>query len=156
MRNKQRWLLLLLRHHSLSPPQISQHFINQPSFSVNRSVTSSTINSSHMLFNQPSTFCNFSISDVMRGKGYEVSRGTFNWVIERFKKEEMSGDVKKLKDLYGSSELVENSSENVCSRVCKLIYGNKWGDNGETIVGVLGAAMVVSGGGGGRGRDFNF
>ncbi|PHT89550.1 hypothetical protein T459_04663 [Capsicum annuum] len=57
--------------------------------------------------------------------GYEVSRGTFNWVIERFKKEEMSGDVKKLKELYGSSELVENSSENVCSRVCKLIYGNK-------------------------------
>ncbi|KAM3342692.1 hypothetical protein P3S68_027658 [Capsicum galapagoense] len=109
-----------------------------------------------MLSYQPSTFRNFSISDVMRGKGYEVSRGTFNWVIERFKKEEMSGDVKKLKELYGSSELVENSSENVCSRVCKLIYGNKWGDNGETIVGVLGTAMVVSGGGGGRGRDFNF
>ncbi|KAM3379223.1 hypothetical protein P3S68_011637 [Capsicum galapagoense] len=96
-----------------------------------RSVTSSTIHSraSHMLSYQPSTFRNFSTSDVIRGKGHGVPRGTFNQVIKRFEKEEMSGDVKKLKELYGSFELVDNLSENVCSRVCKLIRGNIWGDN---------------------------
>ncbi|KAM3270088.1 hypothetical protein P3S67_029994 [Capsicum chacoense] len=82
-----------------------------------------------MLSYQPSTFHNFSTSDVIRGEGYRVSRGTFNWVIKRFEKEEMSGDVKKLKELYGSSELVDNLSENICSRVCKLIRGNIWGDD---------------------------
>ncbi|KAM3324281.1 hypothetical protein P3S67_005432 [Capsicum chacoense] len=107
---------------------------------------------------QSSTFPNFSTSDVMRSKGYGVSRGTFNRVIERFEKEEMNGDVKKLKELYGSFELVENLSEDICSRVCKLIRRNVWGDDREMIVGALGAAMVVSGGGGGggRGEDFNF
>lgn len=69
--------------------------------------------------------------DVMRGKGYGVSRGTFNRVIERFEKEEMSSDVKKLKELYGSNELVANSSKEACSRVCKLIRGNVWGDDVE-------------------------
>ncbi|PHT28619.1 hypothetical protein CQW23_31752 [Capsicum baccatum] len=80
-----------------------------------------------MLSYQPSTFRNFSTSDVIRGKGYGVSRVTFNRVIKRFEKEEMSGDVKKLKELYGSSELVDNLSENICSRVYKLIRGNIWG-----------------------------
>ncbi|KAM3201035.1 hypothetical protein P3L10_033398 [Capsicum annuum] len=102
-----------------------------------------------MLSYQPSTFRNFSTSDVMGGKGYGVSKGTFNRVIERFEKEEMSGHVKKLKELYASSELVDNSSENVYSKVCKLIRENVWGDDGETIVGALEAAMVISGGRGG-------
>ncbi|PHT57383.1 hypothetical protein CQW23_05869 [Capsicum baccatum] len=232
MRNHQRWLLLLLRHHSLSPPHISRNLINRPPFQVNRSVTSSAIYSraSHMLSYQRSIFRNFSTSelavehkdsdqipilnaifskpnrtndeikldlesnnviithdlvigglrsfntapdsarrffnwvteneserlsskvynymlgilgsnglvkefwgmvDVMRGKGYGVARGTFNRVIERFEKEEMSSDVKKLKELYGSNELVANSSKEACSWVCKLIRGNVWGDDVE-------------------------
>ncbi|KAF3655277.1 hypothetical protein FXO38_00336 [Capsicum annuum] len=88
-------------------------------------------------------------STSISGKGYGVSKGTFNRVIERFEKEEMSGHVKKLKELYASSELVDNSSENVYSKVCKLIRENVWGDDGETIVGALEAAMVISGGRGG-------
>ncbi|PHU10470.1 hypothetical protein BC332_22330 [Capsicum chinense] len=86
-----------------------------------------------MLSHQPSTFRNFSTSDVNG-----VSRGTFNRVIKRFEKEEMSGDVKKLKELYGSSELVDNLSENVCSRVCRLIRENIWGDNGWSFDGCNG------------------
>lgn len=72
----------------------------------------------------------WSMVEIMRSKGYGVSRGTFNRAIERFEKEKLSGDVKRLKELYGS-ELVDNSSEEVCSRVCKLIRGNVWGDDVE-------------------------
>ncbi|XP_060192311.1 pentatricopeptide repeat-containing protein At3g02490, mitochondrial-like [Lycium barbarum] len=63
---------------------------------------------------------------VMKSKGYGVSRGTFNRAIERFEKDKLSDDVKKLKELYG-----DNSSEEVCSKVCKLIRGNVWGDDVE-------------------------
>ncbi|PHT83966.1 hypothetical protein T459_12409 [Capsicum annuum] len=83
-----------------------------------------------MLSYQPSTFRNFSTSDVIRGKGYEVSRGTFNRLIKRFEKEKMSGDVKKLKELYGSSELVDNLSENVC-------HIGKYTDNSPTLMALL-------------------
>ncbi|CAN4082771.1 unnamed protein product [Withania somnifera] len=72
----------------------------------------------------------WSMVEIMRSKGYGVSRITFKRAIERFEKEKLSDDVKKLKDLYGS-ELVDNSSEEVCSRVCKLILGNVWGDDVE-------------------------
>ncbi|XP_009630584.1 pentatricopeptide repeat-containing protein At3g02490, mitochondrial [Nicotiana tomentosiformis] len=68
--------------------------------------------------------------EIMKSKGYGVSRGTFNRTIERFEKDKLSGDVKKLKELYGP-ELADNSSEEVCSRVCKLICGNVWGDDVE-------------------------
>ncbi|MCD7463850.1 hypothetical protein HAX54_051558 [Datura stramonium] len=231
MRNQQRWLLLLLRHHSLAQPHISRHLINRSPFQVNRSlrsITSSTIHSraSHMLPYERVTIRSFSTSElavehkdsdqiavltgifskpnrssdetkldlesnnvivthdlvikalrsfntapdaalrlfnwvseneserlsskvynymlgilgsnglvrefwsvveIMKSKGYGVSRGTFNRAIERFEKEKLNGDVKKLKELYGS-ELADNSSEEVCSRVCKLICGNVWGD----------------------------
>ncbi|XP_049346385.1 pentatricopeptide repeat-containing protein At3g02490, mitochondrial-like [Solanum verrucosum] len=234
MRNQQRWLLLLLRHHSLAQPHISRHLINQSPFQVNRSVSSiasSTIYSraSHMLPYQSLTVRSFSTSElavepkdsdqiavltgifskpnrsneeikldlvsnnvtvthdlviralrsfntapdaarkffnwvkenesdrlsskvynymlgilgsngfvkefwimveIMKSKGYGVSRGTFNRAIERFEKEKLSGNLEKLKKLY-SSELANNSSEEVCSRVCKLIRGNVWGDDVE-------------------------
>ncbi|XP_016487031.1 pentatricopeptide repeat-containing protein At3g02490, mitochondrial-like [Nicotiana tabacum] len=68
--------------------------------------------------------------EIMKSKGYGVSRGTFNRTIERFEKDKLSGDVKKLKEFYGP-ELADNSSEEVCSRVCKLIRGNVWGDDVE-------------------------
>ncbi|KAJ8567171.1 hypothetical protein K7X08_019379 [Anisodus acutangulus] len=236
MRNQQRWLLLLLRHHSLSQPHISRHVINQSQFQVNpslRSITSSTFQSraSHMIPYQPLTIRKFStcelpvehkdsdqisllthifskqnrtndeinldlksnnvtitydlvikalrsfntapdearrffnwvsendserlsskvynymlgilgsngfveefwgMVEIMKSKGYGVSRVTFNRAIERFEKDNLSGDVKKLKELYGCSELADvNSSDEVCSRVCKLIRGNVWGDDVE-------------------------
>ncbi|KAK4367652.1 hypothetical protein RND71_011444 [Anisodus tanguticus] len=236
MRNQQRWLLLLLRHHSLSQPHISRHVINQSQFQVNpslRSITSSTFQSraSHMIPYQPFTIRKFStcelpvehkdsdqisllthifskqnrtndeinldlksnnvtitydlvikalrsfntapdearrffnwvsendserlsskvynymlgilgsngfveefwgMVEIMKSKGYGVSRVTFNRAIERFEKDNLSGDVKKLKELYGCSELADvNSSDEVCSRVCKLIRGNVWGDDVE-------------------------
>lgn len=72
----------------------------------------------------------WSMVEIMKSKGYGVSRGTFNRAMERFEKEKLNGDVEKLKKLY-SYELADNSSEEVCSRVCKLIRRNVWGDDVE-------------------------
>ncbi|KAJ8546267.1 hypothetical protein K7X08_018850 [Anisodus acutangulus] len=227
MRNQQRWLLLLLRHHSLAQPHI-----NQSPFQLNpslRSITCSTFHSraSHILPYQPRSFStsefpvehkdsdqivvltdifskpnrandqikldlesnnvimthdlvikalrsfntapdearrffnwvleneserlsskvyNYMLGilgsngfvkefwimvEIMKSKGYGVSRVTFNRAIERFEKDKLSDDVKKLRELYGCSELADNSSEEVYSRVCKLIRGNVWGDDVE-------------------------
>ncbi|CAN4079551.1 unnamed protein product [Withania somnifera] len=217
MRNQQRWLLLLLRHHSLSYSHISRHLINQspfrsitssslPSRASHQSLTLRTFSTSHSdqvsdltaIFSHPnrtkdeikldlqsnsvvithdlvirslrsfntapdaalrffnwvsenegdrlsSKVYNYMLGilgsngfvkefwcmvEIMKSKGYGVSRGTFNRAMERFDKEKLSDDVKKLKGLYGS-EVVDNSSEEVCSRICKLIRGNVWEDDVE-------------------------
>ncbi|XP_027076496.2 pentatricopeptide repeat-containing protein At3g02490, mitochondrial-like [Coffea arabica] len=67
---------------------------------------------------------------TMKKKGYGVSKGTFVKALEKFEKDGMSDDVKKLKDLYASGS-TDNSVENLCSRVCRAIRSELWGDNVE-------------------------
>ncbi|CAK9134051.1 unnamed protein product [Ilex paraguariensis] len=67
---------------------------------------------------------------IMKKKGYGVSKGTFIRVSEKFEKEGMGSDLEKLKELFASGS-VDNSIENVCSRVCKVIRREVWGDTVE-------------------------
>lgn len=66
----------------------------------------------------------------MKKKGYGVSKGTFVKALDKFEKDGLSDDVKKLKDLYASGS-IDNSVEKLSSRVCRVIRQDVWGDNVE-------------------------
>nr|GMD55322.1 pentatricopeptide repeat-containing protein At3g02490, mitochondrial-like [Ipomoea batatas] len=64
--------------------------------------------------------------DVMKKKGYGVSKGAFDRALGKFEKEGLSGDVQKLNQLYASG-----STDNSIEKVCKIIRQNVWDDNVE-------------------------
>ncbi|KAJ4980916.1 hypothetical protein NE237_031753 [Protea cynaroides] len=66
--------------------------------------------------------------EIMRQKGYGVSKGTFNKVSEIFGKEGMASDIDKLKGLF-----VTKSGDNteMCSKVCKIIRQDEWTEDVE-------------------------
>uniref|UniRef100_A0A5B7A036 Pentacotripeptide-repeat region of PRORP domain-containing protein n=1 Tax=Davidia involucrata TaxID=16924 RepID=A0A5B7A036_DAVIN len=68
--------------------------------------------------------------EIMKKKGYGVSKGTHVRVLEKFEKDRLKSDSEKLKELFSSGS-VDNSVEKVCSRVCKLIREEVWGDEVE-------------------------
>ncbi|KAK3010087.1 hypothetical protein RJ639_012208 [Escallonia herrerae] len=63
---------------------------------------------------------------VMKKKGYGVARGTCIRVSEKFEAE----DRNKLVELYANGS-TGNSIENLCSRICKVIRQDVWGDEVE-------------------------
>ncbi|KAA8547852.1 hypothetical protein F0562_004281 [Nyssa sinensis] len=68
--------------------------------------------------------------EIMKKKGYGVSKGTHVRVLEKFEKDGLNSDSEKLKELFSSGS-VDNSVEKVCTRVCKLIRKEVWGDEVE-------------------------
>ncbi|KAL6961083.1 hypothetical protein U1Q18_038846 [Sarracenia purpurea var. burkii] len=67
---------------------------------------------------------------IMKRKGYGVMKGTSVRVLEKFVEEGLGSDVENLKELYASGS-VDDSAEKVCSRVCKVIRQEVWGDEVE-------------------------
>ncbi|KAL7232122.1 hypothetical protein ACSBR2_010190 [Camellia fascicularis] len=70
---------------------------------------------------------------IMKKKGYGVIKGAHVRVLEKFEKEGLVSDVENLKELYASGS-VDNSAEKVCSRVCKVIKRDVWGDEVEKLL----------------------
>ncbi|KAF7822331.1 pentatricopeptide repeat-containing protein [Senna tora] len=68
--------------------------------------------------------------DVMKKRGYGVSKGVRDDVLERFEEGGMASDVEKLKALFASGSM-DNSSEKMCSMVCKIVRPNVWSDDVE-------------------------
>ncbi|KAJ7971157.1 Pentatricopeptide repeat-containing protein [Quillaja saponaria] len=68
--------------------------------------------------------------DVMKKKGYGVSKGVRDEVLKKFEKEGMGNDIENLKKLFASGS-IDNSTEKVSSRVCKIIRNDVWGDDVE-------------------------
>ncbi|RDY02297.1 Pentatricopeptide repeat-containing protein, mitochondrial, partial [Mucuna pruriens] len=62
---------------------------------------------------------------VMRKKGYGISKGVKETVLECFEKGGMDADVAKLKGLF------DNSNEKNCAVVCRIVRHNVWGDDVE-------------------------
>ncbi|KAG8366993.1 hypothetical protein BUALT_Bualt16G0026200 [Buddleja alternifolia] len=77
--------------------------------------------------------------EVMKTKGYGVSKGAYVRIYERFEKDGLSDDVERLKELYAlgsaSSDRGEasndNCNENVGSRISKIVRREVWGDDVE-------------------------
>ncbi|KAE8701114.1 Myosin-H heavy chain isoform 1 [Hibiscus syriacus] len=68
--------------------------------------------------------------DVMKKKGYEVSGAVRDRVALTFEKEGLESDLEKLRRVFASG-LTDNSVEKVCSRMCKIIKNQLWGDDVE-------------------------
>lgn len=68
--------------------------------------------------------------EVMKKKGYGVSKAVYVKALQKFEEEGLGGDLEKLRGLFASGS-VDNSIEKLCSRVCKIIRSELWGDNIE-------------------------
>ncbi|KAL6572818.1 hypothetical protein OROHE_002294 [Orobanche hederae] len=77
--------------------------------------------------------------EIMKKKGYGVSKGAFVRISEKFQKDGLDDDVEKLKELYacGSPSCTrndaskQNSLEIICSRTSNIITREVWGDDVE-------------------------
>ena len=63
--------------------------------------------------------------DLMKKKGYGVSKGVKERALECFQKGGMNGDVAKLKGLF------DNWNEKNCAIVCRIVRNNVWSDDVE-------------------------
>ncbi|KAG6656201.1 pentatricopeptide repeat-containing protein At3g02490, mitochondrial-like [Carya illinoinensis] len=68
--------------------------------------------------------------EAMKKKGYGISKGVQNKVLEKFRKDGLGSDIEKLRAVYESGS-VDNSMEKVCSRMCKIVRSGVWGDDVE-------------------------
>ncbi|XVF15090.1 hypothetical protein REPUB_Repub09cG0119400 [Reevesia pubescens] len=68
--------------------------------------------------------------DVMKKKGYGISGGVRDRVAVKFEKEGLESDLERLRGVFASGS-VDDSVEKVCSRVCKIIRSDLWGDDVE-------------------------
>ncbi|KAF5178116.1 Pentatricopeptide repeat-containing protein [Thalictrum thalictroides] len=65
--------------------------------------------------------------EIMKKKGYGVSKGAYSKASINFEKEGLVNDLDKLKELRAKPD--ENSIERVCFRVCELIRENDWDED---------------------------
>lgn len=68
--------------------------------------------------------------DVMKKRGYGVSRGVRDEVLKSFEESGLASDVEKLKALFASGSM-DDSAEKMCSRVCKIVRCNVWDESVE-------------------------
>lgn len=68
--------------------------------------------------------------DVMKKKGYGVSKDVRDKVMESFEESRRNGDIEKLKALFASGS-IDNSPEKMCSRVGKIVRHDVWSDDAE-------------------------
>ncbi|XP_077237552.1 pentatricopeptide repeat-containing protein At3g02490, mitochondrial-like [Tasmannia lanceolata] len=64
---------------------------------------------------------------VMKKKGYGISKYTHNKVSESFSEEGMVSDLDRLKEVF-TLRSMEDSTERLCSMVCKIIREGEWGE----------------------------
>lgn len=66
----------------------------------------------------------------MKKKGYLISKGVRDNVLEKFEEEGLDGDVERLNAVFDSGS-INNSEKKISSRVCRIIRNEVWGDNVE-------------------------
>lgn len=74
---------------------------------------------------------------VMKKKGYGVSKGVKERVLECFEKGGMDRDVSRLNALFDSGS-IDNSNEKKCLRVSRIVKNNVWSDEVENQIRDLG------------------
>ncbi|KAE8696033.1 Pentatricopeptide repeat-containing protein [Hibiscus syriacus] len=68
--------------------------------------------------------------DIMKKKGYGISAAVRDRIALKFEKEGLESDLEKLRRVFASGS-TDSSIEKVCSRVCKIIKNQLWGDDVE-------------------------
>ncbi|KAM1009911.1 hypothetical protein ACFX13_046160 [Malus domestica] len=68
--------------------------------------------------------------DVMKKKGYGVSKWVQDKALEKFEKDGLDGDVEKLRAVFAAGS-TDNSPDKICSRVCKIVRNEVWSEDVE-------------------------
>lgn len=68
--------------------------------------------------------------DAMKKKGYGVSSYVRDKMTEKFEKEGSDNDLEKLKGIFATGS-IDNSAEQVSSKICKVIKSEVWSDDVE-------------------------
>ncbi|KAI4346769.1 hypothetical protein L6164_007637 [Bauhinia variegata] len=114
-----------------SSPDVARRFFNWVLESDSESLSSKSYNLMLGILGVNGFVKEFwDLVEVMKKKGYGVSRGVRDKVLESFEKGGMDNDVGKLKALFASGS-TDNSTEKICSRVSKIVKHNVWGDDVE-------------------------
>lgn len=66
----------------------------------------------------------------MKKKGYGISKGVRDKVLEKFEEDGFGSEAEKLRDVFASGS-IDKSPETIGSIVCKLIRNKVWGDDVE-------------------------
>ncbi|XP_048230520.1 pentatricopeptide repeat-containing protein At3g02490, mitochondrial [Ricinus communis] len=68
--------------------------------------------------------------EIMKKKGYGVSRGTRDKVAEKFEKDGLKSDLEKLKEVFASGS-VDHSLEKIALRMSRIVRNQVWGEDVE-------------------------
>ncbi|XP_043692284.1 pentatricopeptide repeat-containing protein At3g02490, mitochondrial-like [Telopea speciosissima] len=110
-------------------PEAARRFFDWVSETHNEKLSSKTYNLFLGILGRKDHVKEFwDLVEIMRKKGYGVSKSTFVKVSENFEKEELASDLDKLKGLF-LSKSDDNSSEQICSKVCKIIRQDEWSED---------------------------
>ncbi|VVB14677.1 unnamed protein product [Arabis nemorensis] len=68
--------------------------------------------------------------DAMKKKGHGLSANVRDKVGEKFEKDGLENDLVRLRKLF-ASDVLDNSAEKVCDKVCKIVMKKEWNDDVE-------------------------
>ncbi|OWM84692.1 hypothetical protein CDL15_Pgr027479 [Punica granatum] len=68
--------------------------------------------------------------EVMKRKGYGVSKGVRDKVLEKFEKEGRNSDMEKLRGVFASGS-IDKSLEKMCARICRIVQNEAWSEEVE-------------------------
>ncbi|GMH27250.1 hypothetical protein Nepgr_029093 [Nepenthes gracilis] len=79
--------------------------------------------------------------ETMKKKGYGVSKGAFTKVSEYFENVGLESDLEKLRGLFASKSLEDDSVEKVSYRICKIVRQEVWDEDVEKKIKELNVAL---------------
>ncbi|XP_010252833.1 PREDICTED: pentatricopeptide repeat-containing protein At5g15980, mitochondrial-like [Nelumbo nucifera] len=111
-------------------PEIARRFFDWVSETENEKLSSKIYNLMLRILGKKDCVKEFwALVEIMKKKGYGISKSTYTEVSQNFEKEEMTGDLDKLKEVFTSKSA---PVEKVCSRVCNIIIREEaWNEDVE-------------------------
>ncbi|KAM6549304.1 hypothetical protein CsatB_020980 [Cannabis sativa] len=114
-----------------SSPDVARRFFDWVSESEEKKLSSKSYNSMLRILGLNGFVSEFwGLVEIMKKKGYGISKGVRDIALEKCEGEGLDGDVEKLKEVFSSGS-VDNSDEKICVRICRIIRNEVWGDDVE-------------------------
>ncbi|KAK4740915.1 hypothetical protein SAY87_024503 [Trapa incisa] len=68
--------------------------------------------------------------EIMKKKGYGVSKGVRDKMLEKYEEEGRNSDIEKLRGIFASGS-IDNSEEKICARICRIVRKEIWSEEVE-------------------------
>ncbi|PIA56597.1 hypothetical protein AQUCO_00700740v1 [Aquilegia coerulea] len=115
-------------------PELAWKFFNFVSETANKKLSSKSYNLMLEILGKKDYVEQFwGLFEIMKKKGYRISKGTYIKILER---REIIKGLDELKAMYGSIP-DQNSVDWLCSRACKVLRTNEWGEEAQKRLGDL-------------------